>query len=181
MTDSDYDGISFDWEGNINYAQVRQLVIALRNALPSGKLLTATGIDNNSSIAGWSQGSPATYTYLDRFADMTYDWVATWEPDWLELRPACRQFVPQRSCGANWDDSITHFTNAGWPLSKVNMGIPFYGYSVSVSQAPASAPLATASIKSPIPPFSGTMAQIQPAKSTTVCLTSPGFRMPVAM
>ena len=123
-----YDGASFDWEDGVDFKQLRELVVALRSALPIGKLLTATGFDTHKWISGWSEGNPATYTYLDRYNEMTYDWAGTWEPvSWFNSALHDDSSCWRAGC-ACWQATRQNFVNAGWPLSRINFGIPFYGY-----------------------------------------------------
>ena len=99
------DGICLDWESDVTESVYHNLLVALRTALPTGKLISVC-------VEGASQNwiSPTTDgPYIDFVEVMLYD-MAT--PDDATL--------------ADYETWAAAWINAGWPTSKLNLGMPFY-------------------------------------------------------
>ena len=130
MTTRGYDGIDIDWEvlESSDRTQYTNFITALRTELDKispRPLLTAA--------TGWE---PSIFASLaDKFDEiniMTYDMSGAWS-GWVTWHnapiydggvrfPSTGELVP--SC----DGMISDYTKAGVPISKLGIGIDFYGY-----------------------------------------------------
>jgi chitinase len=113
-----YDGVDIDWEQNRDDALLTTLVTSLRSAM-GGKLLT---IDVDGS-------APALYAalqpMLDRVNAMTYDGVGNWNPySWFNAA----LYNDPCDCVWSFDLMKRRLLGAGLSPSKLNLGIPFYGW-----------------------------------------------------
>jgi hypothetical protein len=105
------DGIDLDLEGPAINSNYSDFVIALKAALPAGKLLTAALAHDN----GGNVPTPASIQTLDFLNIMAYDmgWGQAVHHSTYSYATTC----------INW-----WMTNKGLPASKVVLGVPFYGY-----------------------------------------------------
>jgi hypothetical protein len=111
-----FDGVDLDWESNFNQSSNTQLISALRAQLGT-RLLNEDADANLYTYWGTVQ------QYLDRVSVGTYDLGGTFNPySWFNS--------PLHSSDNNvwsWDLVKSRMTGAGVPVSKLNMGIPFFG------------------------------------------------------
>jgi chitinase len=113
-----YDGVDLDWEGGFDGSSMTVLLSSLRPRLGT-KLLTADVISSDANYWGSAQG------YLDRVSAMTFDMVGTWNP--YSWHNAALFSDPQNRVWSI-DLAMQLMTKAGIPGSKLNIGIPFYGW-----------------------------------------------------
>lgn len=127
-----FDGIDVDWEKTIqstSQSRVTSFFSALRSALGS-KVITADVFSCcASAVTMWT----GAHQYLDRINSMTYDGVGTWQPySWFNASlyaPSDHQDIHSNDPGMGIDLSLDMWeTVGGIPASKINLGIPFYGY-----------------------------------------------------
>lgn len=105
------DGIDLDLEGPAINSDYSDFVLALRNAMPADKLVTAALSHENGGDRVSSQAIQA----MDFLNIMAYDmgWGQAVHHSTYEYAVTC----------ANW-----WMANKGLPASKVLLGVPFYGY-----------------------------------------------------
>jgi hypothetical protein len=120
-----YDGVEIDWEPPSSYTSTQQtqfhnLLVALRQSgnLASPKLLAA----DTKSSAGFYAADIAYFDWLDI---MTYDNVGVYNNITWHNAPIPGSGPYQGSTVAAIMQS---FTSLGIPASKLNVGLPFYGY-----------------------------------------------------
>lgn len=125
-----FDGVDIDWEESWNSTEVSNLASGLRARLGT-KILTA----DNVSVAGCPSGTwtPAMIENLDRIAILTYDLNGSWNSQtWFNS--------PLNSlAGTNLqsvDSDIRAARTCGYPMAKVSIGLPFYGYLQTPSNGP---------------------------------------------
>lgn len=126
-----FDGVDVDWELTLDSASpdtVARFFSALRVALGS-KTITADVYSCCGSIT--SKWLPSL-SYLDRINSMTYDGAGTFQPySWFNsslYNPPEFQ-NPFTDAGLSMDMSAKMWEQyTAIPPSKLNMGIPFYGY-----------------------------------------------------
>ncbi len=119
VNDYGYDGVDLDWETNFDENLMTLLLNDIRDSLDT-KLLSAD-VDV-MSYNYWK----TVYKKLDRVNVMTYDVNGTWDPfSWYSS--ALYSPPPGNQV---WSIHLARqrFNSAGIPLSKLNIGIPFYGY-----------------------------------------------------
>ncbi len=117
-----YDGVDIDWENTassmINWTSMTTLISDLRAALGT-KLLTAEADGGDQSHWAPLSGD------LDRVNVMVYDMAASWEPfTWYDSP------LYGIKSAVSLDSYKNDFVNAGIPVSKIDLGLPFYGYAV---------------------------------------------------
>ena len=122
------DGIDLDWEyptqtaGGLIQASPQDtenftlLLHDIRKAIGNGKLLTFASVSSAKFV-----DFEAVNPYIDFVNIMTYD-IA--RPPWHHSGLYRSQFTRGLSC----DESVKEHVNAGIPLNKLTMGIPFYGH-----------------------------------------------------
>jgi len=116
-----FDGVDIDWEpfsSGTNGPTMKLLAQDLRAQLGTTRSLSVAAIVTD--YAYW--GSVAAY--LDRISAMTYDLTGTWNPySWHNAS----LYDPD---GLVWsvDLAVKRFTANGVPASKLQIGIPFFGY-----------------------------------------------------
>jgi len=114
-----YDGVSVDWESNVTVSELVTLLTALRSALGS-RLLVAASI-----VTQHTQWNATNTAMLDRLFVMTYDMASTSDPySWF-----LSALYGTGTNDAVWsiDLAVKRFSASGVPLTRLNMGIPFYG------------------------------------------------------
>jgi chitinase len=115
-----YDGVDIDWEVSPNWTQYASLLTALRSSLRSKSLTGTTFGENNSFWATQTKNGVA-----DRVNFMTYDMEGGGSPySWFNSA----LYSDTCDCVLSWDLDRSRIVSAGVPPSKLNMGIPFYGY-----------------------------------------------------
>jgi chitinase len=131
-----YDGVDIDWEkGDFTATRFDSLTSSLRTALGS-KLLTAA-LSSHWEICSGGHTAPAS---LDRINVMAYDLSNTsWSVEWFN--------APLYRGGGDVPWSVNYMVITGWiddgcAAGKLNLAIPFYGYSITgggVSNRPRAA------------------------------------------
>ena len=144
LTTYGYDGVDIDWETNWSGSSATTFFNALRTAL-GNLLLTADALDSNYGDFGTGHN---LYTFLDRVNVMTYDITGNWaNPEWFNS-PLLRGSGDTNNGWSGDYIIMTLFHGAGVPLAKINLGIPFYGYTITGGSA-TNRPRATWSSSSP--------------------------------
>lgn len=119
-----YDGVDIDWEASFDVTKFDSLLSALRTALGSNLLTTAL-----SSHWEICSGGHASYTSVDRIDVMAYDQVGQqWSVEWFN--------APLYKAGGDVPWSVNYMMATGWygdgcAKAKLNMGLPFYGYTLT--------------------------------------------------
>jgi chitinase len=115
-----YDGVDVDWESGFDATEMKWLLAALRNRLGS-RILTADAVAGSPQAVYWAD----LHYYVDRVNIMTYDLGGYWDPfSWFN---AALSGPPDNSVWSV-ELAVARFMDAGTPASKLNIGIPFYGY-----------------------------------------------------
>ena len=125
-----YDGVDIDWEPvpSAQYANFAAWVKALKTAMlavnPQAVLTQAA--------LGYDQALVNNQQYLDQINLMTYDMSGPW-PGWVSWHNSAifdggNRFPSTGGLLPSIDASITSYTTAGVPASKLGFGIEFYGY-----------------------------------------------------
>jgi chitinase len=122
-----FDGVDIDWEPfdpQKDGETLRMLAADLRERL-GNRLLSAAAIINDYSYWG------TIHRDFDRIGVMTYDFAGTWNP--YTWHNAALYHVQGAAASALWprvwsvDLAVRRFSNGGVPLSKLSIGIPFFG------------------------------------------------------
>jgi chitinase len=136
-----YDGVDFDWEESIDFADFQALILGLRQAAPPGFLITAPVASVNVNLGmntDWSGLLQATSGALDQINVMTYTGTGAW-PGWVAWH-----FDPLTGHGADHPvdvaSTMAAYTSLGIPNWKLGVGVGFYGLAIS---SPVTAPLMT--------------------------------------
>jgi hypothetical protein len=125
-----FDGVDLDWEETWNATEVGNLITGLRTALGT-KILTADDVS--------SAGCPSnTYTTamianLDRLTVDTYDLGGSWNTETWFSSPL---YSVAGHGFQSVDSDMAAVRACGYPMAKVNIGIPFYGYFITPSNGP---------------------------------------------
>ncbi len=129
MTGRGYDGIDIDWEPitSSQTAQYTNFITSLRtslNAISPRPLLTVAAATQPSLIG-------SLQSKFDQVNIMTYDMAGPW-PGWVTWHNAPifdggYRFPSTGGLIPSADGLINTFTNAGVPLSKIGVGLAFYG------------------------------------------------------
>src|SRR5262249_50525519 len=130
ITNNGFDGVDLDWETGISTSQYADLISRLRSAMPNALITMDTGNWDNLVPA-----AVATHPNLDRLNVMCYDMSVglgfSWHNDAL---------LQAGNTGVGTCDwRMAALTNAGVPMSKLNIGIPAYGYAWSGATQPMAA------------------------------------------
>lgn len=125
-----FDGVTLDWESGMSNSvttQYENLISALRAALGSNKLI---------SVDGWQASYFATVIVnqqnnIDRFDNEMYDSAVNGSSnsagqEWSWYNLADKSLNSNDSGSA--ESGFQYYVAAGFPASKINEGIPFYGY-----------------------------------------------------
>ncbi len=132
-----YDGVDVDWEGPNNKTDYNNLLTVLRDTLnswPTPGIITAAVY----SFISNSYDVPVMAAKLDQITVMNYDQgTSTYAGFNSPLKPGeCK------ASGGNWsawtlaDHGPQNWINAGFPKSKIGMGVPFYGWEFSGVDGP---------------------------------------------
>ena len=111
-----YDGVDLDWEHNINTTQYVDLVMRLRNAMPT-KLITMAVNADMTAVAAASQSN------LDQINMMNYDMWGGTNLNWFNDAIFSEAQNSQWSCSS----LAQRLMSAGVAAGKLGVGIPFYG------------------------------------------------------
>lgn len=124
-----YDGIDLDWESvfRVDRNRFTRFVRILAAKLhEKGKLLSIAVHAKTSEPGDWFGAKAEDYTKLgavvDEFKIMTYDYSGSWSDPGPVAPPA-------------WADAVLTFAESVVPPAKIMMGIPFYGYDWSGTDA----------------------------------------------
>ena len=124
-----FDGVDIDWEESFDETEETNLASGLRTALGT-KLLTfaaANGVIGGSS--GWLPILP----YMDRLNLVTVDENGTWESETWFNSPL---YTPTGTSLQGIDSEVRLARSYGYPMAKVGIELPFYGYLQSPSNGP---------------------------------------------
>lgn len=115
-----FDGVDLDWEAGLNVTQLVATARDLRAARPSMIITVALGNWASEPVSVCQQ----LHATVDQLNVMTYDMstAGTWYHSAL-YSPAYNG-----TSGNSSNQILTNIRNAGVPMSKVGIGIPFYGY-----------------------------------------------------
>ena len=122
-----YDGIDLDWENGVIPAQYQDLVKRLRAAMPTMVLTVDIAVHQRGYVV-------SVQDYIDRINMMNYDMGGTdyhgrkLDKTWhnAALRSAGDTTIRYKSAEAN----IKYLISSGIAPTKINLGVPFYGYIV---------------------------------------------------
>ena len=114
-----YDGVNIDWEANINTAQYQDLLMRLRNAMPTKVIAMDAG--NWGGLQTVAAGAASS---LDQVNVMCYDMDSP-SNGYSWFNDALLQNGNTSVMTCDW--RIRSLTGAGLPASKVGIGIPYYG------------------------------------------------------
>jgi chitinase len=126
-----FDGVDVDDEETFNASVMSSWIASLRSSLGS-KILTAFDV-SAAGCTSTNTYTPAMIANLDRITVGTYDLNGSWNPETWFSSPL------YRPAGVNLqsvDSDIKDVRSCGYPMAKVNIGIPFYGYLQSPSNGP---------------------------------------------
>ena len=143
-----FDGIDIDWEypvsgglpGNSSRPDDRHNFTLLLQKLRE-KLDEQGAADNRHYLLTMAAGAGSTYPknielsqvqkYLDYATIMTYDIHGMWDSHTDLLAPLYDNTDDSPQYKSSADSSIKIWENSGFPMNKLIMGIPFYGYQYS--------------------------------------------------
>lgn len=143
-----FDGVDIDWEypvsgglpGNSRRAEDKHNFTLLLQKLRE-KLDEQGAADNKYYLLTMAAGAGSTYTkhielsqiqeYLDYATIMTYDIHGMWDPYTDLLAPLYDNTDASPQYKSSADSSIKIWEKSGYPMDKLIMGIPFYGYQYS--------------------------------------------------
>jgi chitinase len=129
MTNRGYDGIDIDWEP-INSSDTNQFVTFITtlrtkmDAISPRPLLTAAVATQPATIG-------SLQSKFDQINIMTYDMSGTWA-GWITWHNSCIsnggfRFPSTGGLLPSTEEMVNTFTNGGTPLSKLGIGLAFYG------------------------------------------------------
>jgi chitinase len=131
--DHDYDGVDVDWEFVETAATsadfslfIKELSASLKAMTPPRQLTMAAPADDY--YGRWIDFE-TLHPYFDFISFMTYDYHGPWSDH-------SGHNAPLYSCGdacGSMDETFIYALNRGIPLSKILLGIPFYGRSFDCS------------------------------------------------
>lgn len=131
-TTNSYDGADLDWEypttaDKANFtALVHELRLAFNTVTPA---LTLSAAFSAGGASGYDLA--AVIGDFDWVGIMTYDFYGTWTPKAGPNSPLYGTYV---TTDQGWiDNSVSYYAGKNVPMSKLLIGIPFYGWSFKTS------------------------------------------------
>jgi chitinase len=124
-----YDGVDIDWEvpNANNRADCTLLMQELRDKLPSPWLISMA-VTADPRNYGQGLDIPALAPILDFMNVMTYDFYGTWSGATGLVSPLSQDPADPEQAGSVKTSMDLYEYQYGVPLSKMNIGTPFYGY-----------------------------------------------------
>jgi len=124
-----YDGVDIDWEvpNAEDRANCTTLMQELRNGLPSPWLITMA-VTADPRGYGVGLDIPALAPILDFMNVMTYDFYGPWSGATGFVSPLLLDPADPQQAGSVKTSMDLYANQYGVPLSKMNIGTPFYGY-----------------------------------------------------
>jgi len=134
IRDNNYDGVDLDWEfpqSSTQRTQLNSLVNSLRNKFDSSPAPAPTWQISMAIPSTNYYGQWLDYTYLQSRVSflnlMTYDFHGSWYTHSGHNSPLYEGNDPVNDW--SFSDSIAYMINdRDFPKSKLNAGVPFYGY-----------------------------------------------------
>jgi chitinase len=129
LTKFGYDGVDIDWEvpNALDRANCTTLMQELRNGLPSPWLISMA-VTANPIWYGSGMDIPALTPLVDFFNVMTYDFYGPWSGATGLVSPLLQDPADPFQSGSVKTSMDLYEGNFGVPVSKMNIGTPFYGY-----------------------------------------------------
>lgn len=146
-----FDGIDLDWEypgpysgmnftgTQADYNNFLTLVQGIRQAIGNDKLITSCFAADTVKLGGFNWS--ALNSVLNYYNFMTYDFNGGWS-DKAGHNSPLYSYSNAEAPTFNWDSLYNYLVTTNIDISKVNMGIPFYGRGV-ITNGPASLNAAT--------------------------------------
>jgi chitinase len=124
-----YDGVDIDWEvpNAENRSDCTRLMQELRDALPSPWLISMA-VTADPSNYGQGLDIPALAPLLDFMNVMTYDFYGTWSGATGLVSPLFQDPADPEQAGSVKTSMDLYENQYAVPVSKLNIGTPFYGY-----------------------------------------------------
>jgi chitinase len=124
-----YDGVDVDWEvpNPEDRANCTTLMQELRDGLPSPWLISMA-VTADPRNYGQGLDIPALSPILDFMNVMTYDYYGTWSGATGLVSPLLQDPSDPQQAGSVKTSMDLYQHQYGVPLSKMNIGTPFYGY-----------------------------------------------------
>ena len=124
-----YDGVDIDWEvpNAADRANCTTLMQELRNGLPSPWLISMA-VTADPRNYGEGLDIPALAPILDFMNVMTYDFYGTWSGATGLVSPLLQDPADPQQAGSVETSMNLYAQQYGVPVSKLNIGTPFYGY-----------------------------------------------------
>jgi len=129
LTTYGYDGVDIDWEvpgDAVNASNCTVLMQELRNALPSPWLISMAVTADPAGYGDYD--IPALTPLVDFFNVMTYDFYGTWSGATGLVSPLFQDPADPQQAGSVSTSMDLYESSYGVPVSKLNIGTPFYGY-----------------------------------------------------
>jgi chitinase len=129
LTKVGYDGVDIDWEvpDAVDSSNCTTLMQELRNGLPSPWLISMAV---TADPRGYGQGFniPALAPIVDFLNVMTYDFYGPWSGATGLVSPLAQDPGDPEQVGSVKTSMDLYQNQYGVPVSKLNIGTPFYGY-----------------------------------------------------
>jgi len=129
VTKAGYDGVDIDWEvpDAVDANDCTTLMQELRNGMPSPWLISMA-VTADPQNYGQGFNIPALAPIVDFFNVMTYDFYGPWSGATGLVSPLLQDPGDPEQVGSVKTSMDLYQNQFGVPLSKLNIGTPFYGY-----------------------------------------------------